>query len=157
MSDESVRSALRSSGRLIVVEAPAGCGKTFQGAVYAREAADALPVGRPLVLTHTHAACAVFANGTKGSSRRVEIRTIDSVIGSIAAAYHNGLGLPADVAAWIRSRKDCYSEVATKVARIIERYPMIAISLARRYPVVICDEHQDSSADQHAVVMSLLR
>jgi len=86
----------------------------------------------------------------------VEIRTIDSVIGSIATAYHAGLGLPADVATWIRSREDGYAEVATKVARIVERYPMIASSLARRYPVVICDEHQDSSADQHAIVMSLL-
>lgn len=156
MSDESVRSALRSNAALVVIEAPAGCGKTFQGSVYAREAAEELPVGRPLVLTHTHAACSVFSKGTKGSSRRVEIRTIDSVIGSIAAAYHSGLGLPADVAAWIRSRKDGHAEVATKVARIIEHHPMIASSLARRYPVVICDEHQDSSADQHAVVMSLL-
>jgi DNA helicase-2/ATP-dependent DNA helicase PcrA len=32
---------------------------------------------------------------------------------------------------------------------------MIAASLARRYPVVICDEHQDSSGDQHAVAMAL--
>ncbi len=31
---------------------------------------------------------------------------------------------------------------------------MIADSLAHRYPVVICDEHQDASADQHAVAMS---
>jgi DNA helicase-2/ATP-dependent DNA helicase PcrA len=81
---------------------------------------------------------------------------MDSVIGNIASAYHIGLGLPADVASWIRSRNNGYSEVATKVASIVERYPMIAASLARRYPVVICDEHQDSSADQHAIVMSLL-
>ena len=156
MSDDSVRAALRSSARLVVIEAPAGCGKTFQGASYAREVAEDLSAGRPLVLTHTHAACSVFSNGTAGCARRVEIRTIDSVIGAIASAYHIGLGLPADVATWIRSRNDGYSEVATKVANILERYPMIAASLARRYPVVICDEHQDSSADQHAIVMSLL-
>jgi hypothetical protein len=156
MSNDSVRAALRSNARLVVVEAPAGCGKTFQGAAYAREIAEELPAGRPLVLTHTHAACSVFSNGTAGCKRRVEIRTIDSVIGSIAGAYHTGLGLPADIAAWIRSRDDGYSEVATKVASILERYPMIAASLARRYPIVVCDEHQDSSADQHAIVMSLL-
>jgi DNA helicase-2/ATP-dependent DNA helicase PcrA len=33
---------------------------------------------------------------------------------------------------------------------------MIAASLAQRHPVVICDEHQDSSGDQHALVMALL-
>ena len=38
MSDGSVRAALRSDAPLVVVEAPAGCGKTHQGADYAREA-----------------------------------------------------------------------------------------------------------------------
>ena len=33
---------------------------------------------------------------------------------------------------------------------------MIAASMAQRHPVVICDEHQDSSGDQHSVVMALL-
>jgi DNA helicase-2/ATP-dependent DNA helicase PcrA len=33
---------------------------------------------------------------------------------------------------------------------------MIAAAIASRHPVVICDEHQDSSGDQHAVVMQLL-
>jgi hypothetical protein len=32
---------------------------------------------------------------------------------------------------------------------------MIAGTVARRHPVIICDEHQDSSGDQHAVVMAL--
>lgn len=33
---------------------------------------------------------------------------------------------------------------------------MIASAMAQRYPVVICDEHQDSSGDQHSVIMALL-
>ena len=33
---------------------------------------------------------------------------------------------------------------------------MIASSLAQRYPIVICDEHQDSSGNQHSMVMALL-
>ncbi len=32
---------------------------------------------------------------------------------------------------------------------------MIAASVAQRHPVVICDEHQDSSKDQHRVVMAV--
>lgn len=156
MSDDSVRVALRSDHSLVVVEAPAGCGKTHQGADYARELADAGGQGRPLILTHTHAACSVFADRTKGASTKVEIRTIDSIISNVAAAYHVGLGIPADTAAWVRQQKDGYAMLAQKVAALLTRYPMIASALARRYPVVVCDEHQDSSGDQHAVVMAML-
>src|SRR5688572_26747356 len=102
MSDVSVRAALRSDAPLVVVEAPAGCGKTHQGADYAREIAGERSANRLLILTHTHAACSVFADRTKGSGSRVDIRTIDSVIAQIAAAYHVALGLPADPASWVR-------------------------------------------------------
>jgi DNA helicase-2/ATP-dependent DNA helicase PcrA len=33
---------------------------------------------------------------------------------------------------------------------------MIAATLAKRYPVVICDEHQDCSGDQHALGIAML-
>jgi DNA helicase-2/ATP-dependent DNA helicase PcrA len=156
VSDDSVRAALRSDLPLVVVEAPAGCGKTYQGADYARELAGN-GFNRPLILTHTHAACSMFADRTKDAGPRVEIRTIDSVIAHIASAYHAGLGLPADTAAWVRQRgDDGYAELAVKVAELLNRHPMIAASLAQRHPVVICDEHQDSSGDQHAVAMALL-
>jgi DNA helicase-2/ATP-dependent DNA helicase PcrA len=156
VSDATVRAALRSDARFVLVEAPAGCGKTHQGADYARDIAIAARSSRLLILTHTHAACSVFADRTKGVGSRVEIRTIDSVIAQIASAYHAGLGLPADTAAWVRQRDDGYAELALKVAALLKRYPMISASLAQRYPFVICDEHQDSSGDQHAIVMTLL-
>ncbi|MEX1185816.1 MAG: ATP-dependent helicase [Gemmatimonadaceae bacterium] len=156
MSDDSVRDALRADHALVVVEAPAGCGKTHQGADYARELVDRLGHGRPLILTHTHAACSVFADRTKGAGTKVEIRTIDSIIANVAAAYHVGLGIPADTAAWVRGQDEGYALLAQKVALLLARYPMIASALARRYPVVICDEHQDSSGDQHTIVMAML-
>ena len=155
MSDDTVHAALRSEAPLVVVEAPGGCGKTHQGAGYARDVA-AVRDGRLLILTHTHAACSVFAERTKGGGSRVEIRTVDSLIAHIATAYHAGLGLPADTTAWARQNKDGYARIALKVAGLLKRYPMIAASLARRYPVVICDEHQDCSGDQHAIGMALL-
>lgn len=155
MSDASVAAALRSSAPLVVVEAPAGCGKTFQGADYAREIAGKIGDGRVLILTHTHAACDVFASKTRGIGGRVDIRTIDSLIGQIAATYHRPLGLPADTGTWARTQKDGYAELASKASRLLRASPMIARSLTQRYPIVICDEHQDSSADQHAVVMAL--
>ena len=156
MSDDSVRAALRSDVPLVVVEAPAGCGKTHQGADYAREIAVAGGSSRVLILTHTHAACSMFSERTKGVGSRIEIRTIDSIVANIASAYHAGLGLPADTAAWIRQREEGYADLALKVAALLKRHPMIAASLAQRYSVVMCDEHQDSSGDQHSVVMALL-
>jgi len=154
MSDISVASALRSSVRLVVVEAPAGCGKTFQGAEYAQEIAGKIGYGRVLILAHTHAACDVFAVRTRGKETHVNIRTIDSLISEIASAYHLSLGLPADTGAWAWRQKNGYTELATKVARLLKLSPMIARSLAMRYPIVICDEHQDASADQHAIAMA---
>lgn len=155
MSDARVSAAIRSDAPLVVVEAPAGCGKTHQGADYANALSGARDAKRMLILTHTHAACSVFAGRTRGTGSRVEIATIDSLIASIAGAYHAGLGLPADTAAWVRQRKDGYGELAFRVAALVRRHPMVAMAAARRYPVVLCDEHQDSTGDQHAVVMAL--
>lgn len=155
MSDASVAVALRSAAPLVVIEAPAGCGKTHQGAAYARDIARAT-TSRLLIITHTHAACGVFAERTAGLGRHVEIRTIDSVIAQIGAAYHGGLGLPADIATWTRRTKDGHKILAARVAQLLARYPIVASALAVRYPTIICDEHQDSSADQHAIVMALL-
>lgn len=156
MSDTSAAEALRSSARLVVIEAPAGCGKTFQGSEYAREVASLVGSGRVLILTHTHAACDVFAARTARISSRVDIRTIDSLIVEIASAYHRPLALPVDSTAWARSRGDGFPALASKVAALLRAAPMIARAVGQRYPVVICDEHQDASADQESVVMSLL-
>ena len=157
MSDDAVRAALRSDAELVVVEAPAGCGKTHQGADYANDIAAADGACRPLILTHTHAACSVFAERTRHAKARVAIRTIDSLISQIATAYHIGLGLPADVTAWVRRRKNGHSELASVVAALLRRHPMVGAAVAQRHPVVICDEHQDSSGDQHSVVMAIHR
>jgi len=115
MSDASVRAALRSDERLVVIEAPAGCGKTHQGADYVLDIAG-VGQGRVLILTHTHAACSVFAERTRRIGSRVEIRTIDGLIGQVAGAYHLGLGLPADTATWARRNKDGYAHLAAMVS-----------------------------------------
>ncbi len=156
MSDASVRAALRSDAPLVAVEAPAGCGKTTLGAEYAREVAAAGSSSKLLILTHTHAACSVFSDRTKGVGSRIEIRTIDGLIAHIASVYHVGLGLPPNTAAWARQRRDGHADLALRVAALLKRYPMIAAAMAQRHTVVICDEHQDSSGDQHSVVMALL-
>jgi hypothetical protein len=155
MSDDSVAEALRSDARLVVVEAPGGCGKTYQGAIFARDAAATIGDGRLLILTHTNAACDVFAGRTRGLSRRVEIRTIHGLITEIAGAYHKAFGLPFDVGAWARREAGGYDQLAAKTATLLANHPPIAACLAKRYPLIICDEHQDASGDQHAIIMCL--
>lgn len=157
MSDKTVAEALRSPARLVVVEAPGGCGKTYQGASYACDIAAGLGNGRLLILTHTNAACDVFAARTRGPGRCVEIRTIDGLIIEIARAYRHALGLPEDVGAWARRTPNGYNLLGEKVARLLTRHPAIANCVAWRFPIVVCDEHQDASADQHAIVMALHR
>lgn len=155
MSDVSVAAALRSLARLVVIEAPGGCGKTFQACEYASDAAGTIGAGRVLVPDHTHAAIDVFSSRI-ADRRRVEIRTIDSLIAQIGSAYCHTLGLPSDVAEWARRQgNQGYKQVAERVARLLPASPMVSTALARRYPVLICDEHQDASADQHAVVMGM--
>jgi UvrD-like helicase C-terminal domain/UvrD/REP helicase N-terminal domain len=154
VSDASVATALRSQAALVVIEAPAGCGKTFQGSSYAADVRASVGDGRVLVLTHTHAACDVFANRS-GSGRQTEIRTIDSLIAQVASAYHLGLGLPTDAAAWARKHNG-YDELAAKVAALLNKSPFVARAIAQRYPVVVCDEHQDCSEHQHAIALALL-
>ena len=156
MSDESVAKLLRSNEPFVLIEASAGCGKTFQGATYARDVANSIGTGRLLILTHTHAACAVFAERTKGAGARVEIKTIDALIAQIATAYHKPLGLPRNLSSWAwQDNGRGFDIMATKVATFLRLQPMVAKTLANRYPIIICDEHQDSSVDQHSVVMAL--
>jgi DNA helicase-2/ATP-dependent DNA helicase PcrA len=155
MSDATVAAALRSASQLVVIEAPAGCGKTFQGAQYARDACAEINSGRVLILTHTHAACDVFASRTLGFEKKVDIRTIDSLIANITSVYHKALGLPRDTGTWARNNAPSgYHTLAQKAAALLRAAPFISTALAQRYPIVICDEHQDANVFQHEVIMA---
>lgn len=156
MSDKQVAEALRSSARCVLVEAPAGFGKTFQGAQYAKELLPHLFPGRLLILTHTNAACDVFAEQARGFGNRVEIRTIDNFISRIATVYHSALGLPSEVTIWATQQgDDGFNKLAVKVARLLANTKSIAAVLSVRYPYIICDEHQDSSEAQHQIILAV--
>lgn len=156
MGDADVSAALQSEAQFIVVEAPAGFGKTFQAAEYAKDLLPNLEQERMLILTHTNAACDVFRERTKGYSSRIEMRTIDSLINAIASAYHPALGLPANVHSWALSHQpDGFNKVAEKVAYLLECSPYIARAIACRFPHMVCDEHQDASKAQHSIVMAI--
>ena len=155
MTDALVAELLRSDEKIVLIEAPAGCGKTYQAAEYCRDAVTVLGYKRVLVLTHTHAACSVVAENTKDISKHVSIRTLDGLIFEIAKAYRVTLGLPEDLSSHILGTNFGWGELAEQVATLLSLNPMIATVLARKYPVIICDEHQDSSTWQEQVVMSI--
>ncbi|MEP9396689.1 ATP-dependent helicase [Mesorhizobium sp. KR2-14] len=153
MTDEEVAALLRSDAALVVIEAPAGCGKTYQAAQYAAYAGRHLKQGKVLILTHTHAACSVVAKATRDCRRSVNIRTLDSLIHQVATAYHLALSLPSDVSQWIR--ENSHEKLAEKVADFLDANPSICLWIAMNYPVVICDEHQDASIHQDRIVHCL--
>jgi hypothetical protein len=156
VSDDSVAAALRSNASLVLIEAPAGCGKTHQAAEYAHWLALTDDRGQTLILTHTHAACDVFRARTHDVHRRVHITTIDGLIAQVAGMYHVALGLPFDTTSWARAQKDGFEELAKKVVGLLTASKAIVTFLVARYPVVLCDEHQDANAAQHAIIMLLL-
>lgn len=156
MSDARVAQLLRSDERLVAIEAAAGCGKTHQGADYARDWAGTNQPGRLLILTHTHAACDVFSARTRGVGSRIEITTIDGLVTQIARAYHSALDLPADPARWAsRQPQDGYDQLAEKLSAYVQLHPLIAGTIARRYPTIICDEHQDCDESRHRLIMAV--
>lgn len=155
MPDQSVFNLLRSDEPLVVIEAPAGCGKTYQGAEFAHDIAPTLGNGRMLILTHTNAACDVFGERTRGISRNaVEIRTIDALTCQIAGAYHKVLDLPPDPTVWAYTHNG-FAELAARVAAFLQKNPVVPAALVRRYPIIVCDEHQDATPDQHQIVMAM--
>lgn len=154
MSEQQVVEVLRSDAPLVLVEAPAGFGKTFQGAQYAKSLLPYLSPGRLLILTHTNAACDVFAEQTQGFGKYVEIRTIDSLITHLATVYHQALGLPPEVTVWATQQgNDGFNKIAERVARLLRSARSISTALAARYPYIICDEHQDSNDAQHQIIL----
>lgn len=157
MTDDEIAALLRSEAPVVLIEAPAGCGKTYQAAEYAAHAATMIEKKRVLVLTHTHAACSVVAERTHAIRKNMDIRTLDGFIHEIASAYRIALNLPEDVSRWVREEQNGYSKIAEKVAKLLNANRMISHILAKRYPVIICDEHQDSNVHQEKIVLAIAK
>jgi DNA helicase-2/ATP-dependent DNA helicase PcrA len=88
--------------------------------------------------------------------RRVHITTIDGLVAQVAGAYHLALGLPFDTAGWVRAQGDAGFELlAQKVSHLLAGSKVVISALVSRYPIVLCDEHQDANAAQHDIVMRL--
>lgn len=157
---EEVRRALRSAERNVLVEAPAGCGKTFQAAELAADLAnDLAPGAEVLLLAHTNAAVQEFVRRTRASGARVRATTIDAFCLDLLTPYAARLNLPTPLrrAVGFAEGGVPFRELAPAAASLLLRCPSIASALAYRHPVVILDEHQDASVAQHEISAALNR
>jgi hypothetical protein len=157
MSLADVRNALRSEAPNVLVEAPAGCGKTFEAAELASELGTQLGSGAEvLLLAHTNAAVQEFTRRTRNTGARVRATTIDAFCLELLTPYAEPLGLPSPLrrSVGLGEGRMGFNELAPTAVNLLGRCPSIATMLAYRYPFVILDEHQDASVAQHEVVTS---
>ena len=155
MSLAVVRRALRSDQRNVLVEAPAGCGKTFEAAGLATELGTQLDHGAEvLLLAHTNAAVQEFMRRARNTRARVKPTTIDAFCLELLTPYATRLGMPSPLRRFLGDRADRipFAQLAPRAVDLLTRCPAIATMLACRYPFVILDEHQDASVPQHEVV-----
>lgn len=143
-------------GRLVIHEAPAGCGKTYSAV---RLALDATPT-RVLMLSHTNVARQAFqqqGRATGDDLNHVSLRTFDGFACEVATAYHTALGLSADVAEdAVKTRNGLsFLRVAELVGTLLSECRTLADFLAKRFPVIVCDEHQDTNGFQWRIVDAL--
>lgn len=155
MSLDTVRSVLRSDARTILVEAPAGCGKTFEAAALALDLSVNLTKGQEvLLLAHTNAAVHEFRSRVRRAGPPIRAMTIDAFALELVAPYAGPLGLPTPLKVGPPDGLG-FDVLAPKIGELLLRAPSIAVALARHYPVVIFDEHQDARQDQHAIATQL--
>ena len=153
MAVEDVRRALRSDARVVAIEAPAGCGKTYEAAAAAADLAKDLREGRELLLlAHTNAAVGEFRRRVRERKVRVRASTLDAFALELITPYAAALGLPSPVAPGDGHGQVPFRELARKAAELLRRAPSLARALGHHYPVIFLDEHQDTRVEQDQLV-----
>jgi UvrD-like helicase C-terminal domain/UvrD/REP helicase N-terminal domain len=153
-----VRAALRSDAALVVVEAPAGCGKTFEAVACAIDLATSLGEHQEvLLLAHTNAAVAEFRRRARREGARVHATTLDALALGLVAPYAHPLGLPSPLTPGTSAGDVPFDQLAPKALELLRRAPSLAAALRAHYPVILLDEHQDARRDQHDLAVELGR
>jgi hypothetical protein len=156
---EEVRRILRSDSRRVLVEAPAGCGKTYEAVDLACDLAkDLKDHQHVLLLTRTNAAKNEFnrRSAVQTGANRVRISTIDSFLLEVCTPYTSALNLPCPLRNAVATGQTSFSDVAKAVFQLLKRAPIVAAVLAERFPVLLLDEHQDASVEQHEIVCAIV-
>jgi hypothetical protein len=155
---EECRTILASDVAQVLVEAPAGCGKTYEAVrLGCAVAARLQPYERVLLLTHTNAARNEFdqRSGERPGGSRVRISTLDAFFLEICTPYTTPLDLPASIKSGIDAGTVTFGALAAKALELMRRAPSIAVLIGSRYPFIILDEHQDASASQHDCIIAI--
>jgi DNA helicase-2/ATP-dependent DNA helicase PcrA len=146
---ESLRDRVAGDEPILLIEAPAGHGKTEEGVVAAQRAAQCLPHGREILfLTHTNSARETF-NRRLGRSAAV-MKTIHSLAAEIVELYATPLGLPRPLQPY--HAEPTFDDMMRHATDLLKRRPEVARGLAVRHPLILVDEYQDCTEDQHALV-----
>jgi hypothetical protein len=154
---ERARSRIRGDAAVEVVEAAAGCGKTHEAVGAAEVMARQLAGGQEvLLLTHTNSARSVFTERLAAAGARARMQTIDSLALEIVQRYapHLKLTQPVEPGATHRGHPT-FEQVRAHAVALLRDAPAVAEGLAFRHPVILVDEHQDSTADQHALAAAI--
>lgn len=149
MSLDATRARIDSDTACVVVEAPAGHGKTHEAVRAAASAATSLDGDqRVLFLTHTNAARDTF-NRRVGRAA-ADMRTIHAFAASIVKTYASPLSLPTPLDP-LRGQP-AFDDMLPLAIDVLQRRPEVARGLALRHPVVLVDEYQDCSVEQHSLI-----
>jgi DNA helicase-2/ATP-dependent DNA helicase PcrA len=145
----SQRDRIAGHDPILLVEAPAGHGKTEEAVVAAQRAAQDLGPGREILfLTHTNGARDTF-NRRLGRSAAV-MKTIHSLAAEIVDLYTAPLGLPRPLQPY--DAAPTFDDMVRHATDLLKRRPELARGLAVRHPLILVDEYQDCTEDQHALV-----
>lgn len=143
---------LLSAAANVLVEAPAGCGKTHEACLVAVHCAEQIGTHQEvLLLTHTNAALHVFRRRLAAlGARRTRAMTIDSFCLELLTPYARRLGLPAPLRTFGPDAVP-FNRLARAAVDLLTRSPSVARALGLHYPAIILDEHQDAREEQHEV------
>lgn len=154
---EHARARILGDERVVVIEAAAGCGKTFEAVGGTAALAAQLQDGQEvLLLTHTNSARRVFEGRLAAAGTRATMQTLDSLAFEVVKRYAPHLGLEQPVVPdAVHRGHPSFPDIRRMARGLLESAPAVAEGLAWRHPVILVDEHQDSTDDQHAVVAAI--
>lgn len=160
MASQALRQArarILGEERVVVVEAAAGCGKTFEAVGGTAALASQLGDGQEvLLLTHTNSARRVFESRLAATGTRATMQTLDSLAFEVVNRYAPHLGLEQPVVPdAVHRGHPSFPDIRSMAHGLLRSAPAVAEGLAWRHPVILVDEHQDSTDDQHAVVAAI--
>ncbi|HET6998188.1 MAG TPA: UvrD-helicase domain-containing protein [Solirubrobacterales bacterium] len=146
---ETFRERICGPDPLLLIEAPAGYGKTHEAVHAAQQIAPTLPAGRKvLFLTHTNAARETFNRRLRGGA--AVMKTIHSLAAEIVELYAAPFDLPRPLDPF--HGRPPFRDMIKLATSVLGLRPEVALGLAARHPAILVDEYQDCDEDQHRFI-----